>query len=184
MRPSTRLGLIGFAVLIIVTAAGVGSGFLVGAGERTVGALSVRNVWVRAMPPGGGMTAGYFEIENGTAKPVRLVGVSSALFSSVDIHETVVRDKVASMSPVGVLVVPVGGKVSLRPGGMHLMMMGGRTTLKEGDLVPLTLTFEEGARLVVDAPVSKNGAGLALYEKSVPFNSGECVHPAEAEKRL
>lgn len=145
------------------------------------GKLTVRNVWLRAMPPGGSMTAGYLDIANGTDHAVRIVGISSSAFQDVQIHESVVREQVSSMSSVGALVIPSGGHVSLRPGGLHLMMMGAHHGISEGDRIPLTLSFDRADPLVIDAPVSRDGVGLALYETTASLKTGHCALPKVGE---
>ena len=68
-------------------------------------------------------------------------------------------DGVMNMRKVeGGLVIPAGGSASLSPGGFHLMLMGLTAPLKEGQMVPLTLTFEKAGPIEVQLQVDKMGA--------------------------
>lgn len=40
------------------------------------------------------------------------------------------------------------------PGGKHLMLSGPRAPLLNGDLVPVTLVFDDGRKQTVNVPVS------------------------------
>ena len=65
-----------------------------------------------------------------------------------------VRDNgMMKMSPVQRIEVPAKGETALRPGGLHLMIFGLKKPLVPGDTVRLTLTFDDGSRVQVAAPV-------------------------------
>jgi copper(I)-binding protein len=64
------------------------------------------------------------------------------------------EDGVAKMREVeGGIPVPAGESVTLEPGGLHVMLMGLSKPLAEGETAPLTLRFESGAEIAVDAPI-------------------------------
>lgn len=88
-------------------------------------APQVRDARVVLPPPGVGMAAGYFEVFNPSSKPLRLIGVSSADFQSVEMHETVTEQGVSRMREIKEVEIPAGGSVRFEPGGRHLMLMGG-----------------------------------------------------------
>lgn len=106
-------------------------------------AIDVHDPWIRHIP-GGRPMAGYFTVSNRGDTERRLVGVVSADFGAVHMHESVDNDGTASMRPVDHVVVPAGGRVELRPGGYHLMLMKPQRELNVGDKVPMTLEFEDG----------------------------------------
>jgi copper(I)-binding protein len=45
--------------------------------------------------------------------------------------------------------------VTLKPGGLHVMLIGLKQPLEPGDMVDLALTFEDGSRIPVQAPVRR-----------------------------
>ena len=57
------------------------------------------------------------------------------------------------MRPVKSIPVPAGGTVELKPGGYHIMLLDLKKDLKPGDTVPVTLSFEHGGELRIEAAV-------------------------------
>jgi copper(I)-binding protein len=70
-----------------------------------------------------------------------------------EIHESVVKDGMATMPAVAALEIPAGGTVELKPGGFHIMLMGLKAPLKKGDMIMLELTFEHAGKEEVVANV-------------------------------
>jgi copper(I)-binding protein len=104
----------------------------------------------------GGTTAAFMTIQNAGEADDRLIAaaVDASIAAVVELHETTMDGDVMRMQPVeGGILVPAGGSVELKPRGLHIMLMGVQATLNEGDTVSLTLTFESGTTLTVDAPV-------------------------------
>jgi copper(I)-binding protein len=61
------------------------------------------------------------------------------------------------MRAIPKLDLPAGKPTELKPGGYHVMLMALDRTLAEGEIVPITLTFEDAAgkrqSVEVKAPV-------------------------------
>ena len=53
----------------------------------------------------------------------------------------------------GGIEVPAGGQVELKPGGYHVMLIGLMRDLSDGEKFPLTLQFEKGGEVTVEAEV-------------------------------
>src|SRR5690242_1630014 len=102
-------------------------------------------VWVRPAPPGVTVLAGYLTLENLTDAPLQLTAVSSPDFDSVEMHQTVEKDGVASMQPVDAVTIPAHGKTEFLPGGYHLMLMQPKRDLGIGSMVTLRLSFSDGS---------------------------------------
>jgi copper(I)-binding protein len=120
--------------------------------------ITVSDAYIRGLPPGQAVTAAFMTVNNHQDKDCKLVGVTSPIASSAEIHEhrhkTGPDNKVTmSMRRVDSLVVPAGGNVSLQPGGYHLMMFGLENSLKEGEEHTITLSFEGCEELSIIAPV-------------------------------
>lgn len=115
--------------------------------------VTVSDAYIRGLPPGQTVTAAFMTVNNHQDKDCKLVGVTSPIASSAEIHEHSHKNGKMSMRRVDSLVIPAGGNVSLVPGGYHLMMFGLESSLKEGDEHTLTLSFEGCEELSIVAPV-------------------------------
>jgi len=104
----------------------------------------------------GAVTGAFMLIENstGTADRLASASVSEDIASVVEIHETTLDENdVMQMRPVDGIEVPANGNVELKPGSYHIMLIDLQKALNPGDTVTLTLTFESGTTLTVDAEV-------------------------------
>lgn len=117
------------------------------------GDLSIEDAWIRALPPGAGMTAGYLVLSNTASTPVTLTGASSDAFNDVSLHETRVAGGISRMRHIEAFVVPANSTVEFAPGGRHLMLMGPSRSLAEGDKVQITLHFADRIDLTLAAEV-------------------------------
>ena len=109
--------------------------------------LAVRDAYARPSNPAWKLTSAYMRLVNRGSAPRALVGARSSIAKVVEIHETTVRDGMMSMNQVDRLPVPAGGETLLAPGGSHLMLIELTRELRPGDVVPVTLTFDDGSTL-------------------------------------
>ena len=119
------------------------------------GGVSVRDAWIREMPPGMTMTAGYMELRNNTSRQQVLAAASSSVFDSVTVHRTIVKDGMASMVHVSQIELAPNASLIFAPGGNHLMLMNPEQTLRAGDPVVINLEFRGGLVLPVAFEVRK-----------------------------
>jgi len=96
--------------------------------------------WVRATVAGQKATGLFVELKSPTT--ARLVGGSSPVAASVEVHEMSMDGAVMRMRALPALDLPAGQAVALKPGSYHVMLMGLKGTVKAGDQVPVTLTIE------------------------------------------
>jgi hypothetical protein len=131
--------------------------------------LNAQNVWARPakmmgsmpmegdeqqMQHGGANSAVYMVLANGGAAAERLVAAQADVSNAIEIHETKMEGDVMRMAQVeGGIEVPAGGQVELKPGGYHVMLIGLTRDLNVGDKFPVTLEFESGNTLAVEAEV-------------------------------
>lgn len=134
--------------------------------------IQISNAWARrAAMAHGDMTAGsmdkggmgkmdssapgvvYVTISNTGKEADSLLSASSDAAQTLELHETKNEAGVMKMRPVQKIGVPAGGKIEMKPGGYHMMLMGLKRDLKPGDKVHVTLKFERGGEVPVDAPV-------------------------------
>ena len=94
-------------------------------------------------------------MKNNSTKTASLISVSSPLFSSIEIHRSIVKDDVASMERYSSLTIPAKSTIKLLPGDYHLMLFNPKTPLEIGDRPTLTFTFSNGVKIPVKAHVKK-----------------------------
>ena len=109
--------------------------------------------WVQAAPPNTRVLAAYMSLHNAGSGPQTLVGAASSAFAQVELHRTVMHGEMAHMEAVAELALPPGQTVVLKPGGLHFMLIEPRLPPAVGARVPITLRFEGGATLAVEAVV-------------------------------
>ncbi len=122
------------------------------------GDLHISGYWTRAMLPGQKVGGGYLVITNNGSDHDRMVAISTPHTDRAEIHEMKMVDDVMKMRELeDGLHVPAGETVVLEPGGYHLMFMAVTTPFKEGDMVPVTLTFEKAGDVELMLPVMAAG---------------------------
>ena len=77
------------------------------------------------------------------------------LFSSIEIHRSIVKDDVASMERYSSLTIPAKSTIKLLPGDYHLMLFNPKTPLENGDRPTLTFTFSNGVKIPLKSQVKK-----------------------------
>lgn len=138
--------------------ASLGLLFPAAAKDFTAGKLTVSNPWARASAGRMKNGAAYLVLTNKGQKTDRLVEATTPVARKASLHESVMEGGVMKMRPVKPIVVGPGATVMLKPGGLHLMLMGLKAPLKEGEMFPLTLTFEKAGHVEVKVMVRKPGA--------------------------
>lgn len=106
--------------------------------------LTASDVVVTRSVPGMPMSAGYFKLTNNSGQAISISHVTSPQFASVQMHETIIKDEVARMVPLEMLILQPGETVSFEPGGKHLMLMR-----PADDIDSVTLTFFAGESLLL-----------------------------------
>ena len=101
----------------------------------------VRNGWVRLVPGGMPMHAGFGRIENACAAPATIVSASSPSYGSVMLHESRIVGGVNQM------------RMLLKPGGLHLMLMDPTSPLKPGSHVAIDFALKDGRHVLGDFEV-------------------------------
>ncbi|MGW5263710.1 copper chaperone PCu(A)C [Microbispora sp. NPDC004025] len=127
------------------------------ASATTAAPLSVIDPWVKTAR--SGMSAAFGTLVNTTREAVTVVGASTPVSPSVELHEVAGDAGATTMRrKQGGFVIPAGGRHVLRPGGDHIMLMDVRTAVEPGAEVPFTLTLKDG-RSVSFTAVAKDFAG-------------------------
>ena len=117
--------------------------------------VSARDAWIREMPPGMTMMAGYMALRNNTSLPQVLITANSPGFGRVMIHRTVVKDGMAAMVHASEIELAPNASFIFAPGAYHLMLMNPKRTLRTSDTVVINLEFRSGLVLPVAFEVRK-----------------------------
>jgi copper(I)-binding protein len=125
------------------------------AAESVADAIMVDDPYVRAVPPGQPNSASFMVLHNMSKKGSALTGASSSVAEVVELHTHTLEEGMMRMRKVEKIDLPAGEVVKLQPGGLHVMLIGLKQKLVPDEKVSLTLTFEDGSSLRVDAPVRK-----------------------------
>lgn len=126
--------------------------------EATKGGVTIAHPWIRATPGGATVGAAYLEIKSAAGVTDRLIGASSPVAGKVEVHTHLNEGGVMKMRRVDAVALKPGASHLLQPSGDHIMLMDLKGPLREGDLVALTLTFEQAGAITVDATVEPIGA--------------------------
>lgn len=122
--------------------------------------LRVEDAWSRATAPGAPVAGGFLTIVNPGPRADVLLGASSPIAETVELHEMKQEGGMMRMRELrDGLPVPAGGKVVLAPGGYHLMFIKPRQPLKEGDRFEATLRFRDAGAIKTTFQVRALGAG-------------------------
>ena len=127
--------------------------------------IAVEGAWVRAMPVmqmqegtetssnpmGGSTSAVYMILRNKGGATDYLIGVQSEVAETAEMHNTQTENGVSTMRRVERIEVPAGGETILQPGGFHIMLINLKRELSKGDMIKLTLEFEQSGIVEVDA---------------------------------
>jgi periplasmic copper chaperone A len=119
--------------------------------------IRVDHAWSRASAGPASTGVAYFTVTN-DGPPDRLVGTSTPIAATAELHETIRDNGVMKMRPVGALALTPGKPLTLSPGGYHVMLTGLKAPLKPNADFPLTLTFEHAPPITVTVKVEAVGA--------------------------
>ena len=82
---------------------------------------------------GSSMTAGYVVVENDSDKNVALKLKAVSPFKTVETHETIDKNAMATMQKIETFTVPAKGRLELKPGGNHMMLFDPSRELKTNE---------------------------------------------------
>ena len=120
--------------------------------EYRLGDITITHPWSRPTFVGP-VGVGYLSIVNKGKVADALIGASSPVAASVQIHQTITVDNMARMRPLSEVEIAPGATVNIEPGGIHLMLMGLKAPLQAGQSVPLTLEFRAAGKITVELSV-------------------------------
>lgn len=127
----------------------VSAGVFAGAADHVV----VQDPYVRLAPPNAPATGAFMVIRNNGDKDVKVLKADNPVSKVTELHTHLNEGGVMKMRPVPAIDIKAKGEAVLKPGGLHVMLIDLKAPMKEGDVVPITLTFDDGSSKQVDAKV-------------------------------
>ena len=131
--------------------------------------VKVDDAWVRGTVAQQKATGAFMRLT--PEKNARLVSASSPVAGVVEIHEMAMENDVMKMRQIPGLDLAAGRTLDLKPGGYHVMLMDLKQQMKGGDVVPITLVFEDDAKKrftqEIKAPVTALGGGNAAMKSGM-----------------
>ncbi len=118
--------------------------------------LLIENAWIAEAPPVSKVMVAYLTLINAGPNAIEIIRAESDLYSSIEIHETIHKDGMASMVRHDSLIIAANNKLELKPGGPHLMLFNPAKRLKAGDVVTITFTANNNTTKTVSVPVKKH----------------------------
>lgn len=143
--------------------------------------VAVKDAWVRATVPQQKSTGAFMQISS--AKPVRLVGVSSPVAGIAEVHEMKMDGGVMKMRAVEALDLAAGQALELRPGSYHVMLMELKSPIKDGDSVPLSLVFEGADKKRETVEVKAGARGMGMMPGGMGHKPAGASAPAAEEHK-
>lgn len=128
---------------------------LAGAAAADGAKIMVHDQYARVSTKMATSGAAFMEIMNMGAEADQLVAVRSDIAARVELHTHMENaDGVMKMMHVEEgFAIPAGGSHMLQRGGDHVMFLGLKQQLNHGDIVPLTLVFEQAGEISIEIPV-------------------------------
>lgn len=137
----------------------------------TAAKIAVTDPYARSSMASSATGAAFMTLKNDADQDDRLIAVKSDIAERVELH-THIEDAngVMKMREVeGGIELPAGEAHALKRGGDHVMFLGLIQPLSDGDIIPLTLTFENAGDVVIEVPVDltrKPAVGGMSHKKS------------------
>lgn len=97
--------------------------------------------WVRASVPAQKSTGAYMHLLSRSG--ARLVGVSSPVAATVELHQMEMTGEMMKMRQVEGIELPAGKGVDLANGSYHIMLVGLKHPLKPGAAIDITLQVQD-----------------------------------------
>lgn len=124
--------------------------------------IEISDAWVRvvgnmeAMGDMGPATAIFMNIHNYNDQTDLLLKAETDIAEMAQIHLSEVdANGVSSMHEVKEVLIPADGLAELKPGSYHIMLMGLKKVITEGEMITVTLTFQNAGAITIEAPVRK-----------------------------
>ncbi len=123
--------------------------------DRNDSAFVVQEPYLRSSMPTSTTAAAFMDLRNQTGTDDRLIAARSSLSGRIELHShSEDANGVMRMGQIeGGVPLADGASHAFARGGDHLMFMGLEAPLVQGQLVPVTLVFEQAGEVEITIPV-------------------------------
>jgi len=122
--------------------------------------LSLADATVQLPAVPGRPAVAYFVLTVGPDASGSLVGVNVGHFARAEFHQSKMAGGVMTMDPVDQLPLTPGKPIVFAPGNYHVMLFDGDGALKPGDHTAVTLTLDNGDKVIGSAKVTATGGDM------------------------
>jgi copper(I)-binding protein len=127
-----------------------------------------------ASPTGSGTAEVMLRIVNNGSGDERLLGGSTEVAGTIEIHQMTMDGDVMSMGPVeGGLTISAGQSIDMGVDGYHVMLIGLRRDLRDGDQFQLELDFERAGKAMLTVPVYFTERAAEAAGAGTPVTAGD-----------
>jgi copper(I)-binding protein len=102
--------------------------------------VKVDDPWVRATVAQQTSTGAFMLLT--AQSDSKLVGAASPVAEHLELHKMTMENDIMKMRQIPELALVAGQPVALEPGGYHIMLINLNKQISEGNVIPMTLTFE------------------------------------------
>ena len=120
--------------------------------------LTASDIQLFAPLPGSHAAVGYFSLHNRSNAPLTIESISSPGFANVQMHETVIKDGIASMLALPTVTIEPGASVTFTAGGKHLMLMQPAPETATGTNVMLEIHYDSDGLLIISATMQSRSS--------------------------
>lgn len=117
--------------------------------------ITITDPYARSSSKMASAGAAFMVIENAAETADTLVEARSDVAKKVELHTHIEGDDgVMQMRQVeGGIEIPAGGETALQRGGLHVMFMGLNEPFEQGEMLDVTLVFENAGEVELQIPV-------------------------------
>lgn len=119
--------------------------------------VHVNDPYVRAVPAMMKNSAAFMSLHNTGGIDHAIVAASTPSAEVVELHTHTQDGDVMRMRRIDEIMLKAGDTTVLQPGGLHIMLLGLTGPLNPETSIDLELTFADGSRKAVVAPIRKVG---------------------------
>jgi hypothetical protein len=135
------------------------------------GDIEVHNAWVRPTAKGEN-AAVYLTLHNHSSTADELIGASSNVADSVELHESTMENDVMQMHRIDSVPLAADEEIMLEPGGLHVMLIGLKQDLVLGEHISVVLHFKNHEDIAVEVHIEDQ-----MPDENHMHEEGETPHP-------
>lgn len=140
---------------------------LISLGTAQAQDIQIEHQYARAASPIAKTGAAFMHIMNIGHNNDRLIAARTDAAKMPELHTHIMEDGVAKMRQVeGGIKILAGEAAILERGGLHVMMMGLTRPFIQGEVITLTLVFENAGEITIEVPIDNERQGNMKMDHS------------------